>query len=695
MSSFITSAPQRRGNKAARIGNSYSSASSSNAGFPKNKRTHAELSKNLRSKQRTTIIGDSNSNGLVIQGSHEKDGHDPNSDAHDRENEFPVIYSGRGVLSFKSPVKISSIDSSTNVNGTLSVKDNLFVGQAFTVTDFNATDVVATGTVSSTDVTATGTVSSTDVTATGTVKSVDFEFPDGDTANRDLFSNKASGNVSILKNSAADITIGPTTVLQTGAGTRITSYNRPMTVGCLGGAGSIRFLTSYGNHLTMTSLGDVTSNMRNVTLDSSVTGGHLNLRATGAGNTIISHEEHNFLNGIDVTGTVASTDVTATGTVSGATVTATGTVSSTDVTATGTVSGTSVTATGEVSGSIVTATGIITGGNISSSGTVFGKTFAAATDTGDVDLFKNSPNATGGFNVFRTTTGNNLIGPSSGPGQMFLRTFDGRLFLTSDGPSGYIDMHSTHGKIEIDAKGAGDLSLDASGTGDISLDASGTGDILLNTSGSGTGRIRSLVRHIFSNGIDLSGTMYGDSIELTGTAIVGSLATSGSIGGLSVTALDNVTAPNFNASNGITFDNGLNTLGAYSSGTWTPVLVNASLTFTYGAQSGTYTRIGNRMIVDGYLTWSNKTGSSGAIVHLQLPFPSASSPVHVYPGSIGRFSGISQDNSRIVAGIYSSSGTSLAGISRINTGASPGTVAAIGTDFATSGSIYFNITYTV
>ena len=147
MSSFITSAPQRRGNKAARIGNSYSSASSSNAGFPKNKRTHAELSKNLRSKQRTAIIGDSNSNGLVIQGSHEKDGHDPNSDAHDRENEFPVIYSGRGVLSFKSPVKISSIDSSTNVNGTLSVTEDVIVGNGITFDNgLNTMSEYSTGT---------------------------------------------------------------------------------------------------------------------------------------------------------------------------------------------------------------------------------------------------------------------------------------------------------------------------------------------------------------------------------------------------------------------------------------------------------------------------------------------------------------------------------------------------------------------
>lgn len=62
------------------------------------------------------------------------------------------------------------------------------------------------------------------------------------------------------------------------------------------------------------------------------------------------------------------------------------------------------------------------------------------------------------------------------------------------------------------------------------------------------------------------------------------------------------------------------------SGTWTPALaVGGSATgITYTDQSGTYTRVGNMVMVTGRIVLSNKGGNAGAITITGLPFSSNS-----------------------------------------------------------------------
>jgi hypothetical protein len=65
-----------------------------------------------------------------------------------------------------------------------------------------------------------------------------------------------------------------------------------------------------------------------------------------------------------------------------------------------------------------------------------------------------------------------------------------------------------------------------------------------------------------------------------------------------------------------------NTLDDYEEGTYTPgMTINGSATgITFSAQTGAYTKIGNRVLFDGLLTLSDEGASSGSAVITGLPF---------------------------------------------------------------------------
>jgi hypothetical protein len=89
-------------------------------------------------------------------------------------------------------------------------------------------------------------------------------------------------------------------------------------------------------------------------------------------------------------------------------------------------------------------------------------------------------------------------------------------------------------------------------------------------------------------------------------------------------------------SSGITFPatqvakSDANTLDDYEEGTFTPTVqgVSSAGTATYSAQDGKYTKIGNLVYVNVYLTYTGGTGT-GQLAVGGLPFTSASSPIAV------------------------------------------------------------------
>jgi hypothetical protein len=67
-----------------------------------------------------------------------------------------------------------------------------------------------------------------------------------------------------------------------------------------------------------------------------------------------------------------------------------------------------------------------------------------------------------------------------------------------------------------------------------------------------------------------------------------------------------------------------NTLDDYEEGTWTPTITfgGGSTGITYSAQVASYTKIGNKVYIQGYISLSSKGSSTGAAKLTSLPFTS-------------------------------------------------------------------------
>ncbi len=96
-------------------------------------------------------------------------------------------------------------------------------------------------------------------------------------------------------------------------------------------------------------------------------------------------------------------------------------------------------------------------------------------------------------------------------------------------------------------------------------------------------------------------------------------------------------------------------LDDYEEGTWTPVLVGSTSagTGTYSQQVGTYTKIGNRVNITMFLSWTNHTGTGDASI-TGLPFTCANlNTFSIRPNLYALTAG------NIMTGFINSSGTSL------------------------------------
>jgi hypothetical protein len=94
--------------------------------------------------------------------------------------------------------------------------------------------------------------------------------------------------------------------------------------------------------------------------------------------------------------------------------------------------------------------------------------------------------------------------------------------------------------------------------------------------------------------------------------------------------------------NGITFpatqvpSADANTLDDYEEGTWTPTFVASGATFTYDAQAGRYTKIGNIVHAACYIG-TDISGGAGSVVKLTgLPFTVASIANYYPAASLGQ-----------------------------------------------------------
>jgi len=92
-----------------------------------------------------------------------------------------------------------------------------------------------------------------------------------------------------------------------------------------------------------------------------------------------------------------------------------------------------------------------------------------------------------------------------------------------------------------------------------------------------------------------------------------------------------------------------NCLDDYEEGTWTPTIVGTTTAGagTYSLQAGLYTKIGNRVFVEGYISWSAHTGTGNMRIG-GLPFTINSSSFYS-SGSIGDLNAIALTAGNILA----------------------------------------------
>ena len=107
------------------------------------------------------------------------------------------------------------------------------------------------------------------------------------------------------------------------------------------------------------------------------------------------------------------------------------------------------------------------------------------------------------------------------------------------------------------------------------------------------------------------------------------------LGALGLTAAETANGVKFPATQVPSAD--VNTLDDYEEGTWTPALQfgGASTGITYGAQVGTYTKIGRMVMASFAVSLSNKGSASGTAKIGGLPFaPSNAVPAMIWPCAV-------------------------------------------------------------
>ena len=140
---FMSGPAQRRGARSTQSGTSTQQAQGIGGINPKevDLETTAPV-RAIKKRKVHSIIGSTNSSGLLIQGSYEHalesadnpEGANPPADSKSfRSPDFPISYSGLGVPKFVSPIRIASVDESLSISNNLSVNNNVDIGGSLSV----------------------------------------------------------------------------------------------------------------------------------------------------------------------------------------------------------------------------------------------------------------------------------------------------------------------------------------------------------------------------------------------------------------------------------------------------------------------------------------------------------------------------------------------------------------------------------
>ena len=153
----------------------------------------------------------------------------------------------------------------------------------------------------------------------------------------------------------------------------------------------------------------------------------------------------------------------------------------------------------------------------------------------------------------------------------------------------------------------------------------------------------------------------------------------------------NIEASKLTASTGILFGTdtaAVNTLDNYEEGTWTPVFAVSG--FTYTEQHGTYTQIGNHVIVHGRIGWSFSS-STATVIEVTLPFTVGGTADNRFSGTPGYTSGLNTTATERPVTIHADGATAFARWLTIRDNNTPSQ--PLYSQMDVSGEIQFSIMY--
>jgi hypothetical protein len=222
-----------------------------------------------------------------------------------------------------------------------------------------------------------------------------------------------------------------------------------------------------------------------------------------------------------------------------------------------------------------------------------------------------------------------LTQSSGGSGQLKLADSTGTTFLTADAAAGRVAIGTTSASGKLHVSSGASSALISANADDLIVENNGNCGITIATPNSGIGAIR----FADPQNDDSGAIFYNHNTEVLSLNTFSTermrIDSSGRL--LVGTASANANGGVLQLSGGITFPatavaaSDANTLDDYEEGTFTPTLTATTGSVSgYGAQSGTYKKIGSLVVCNIYLYLTNKGTLSGALKVDSLPFTGAS-----------------------------------------------------------------------
>lgn len=133
-------------------------------------------------------------------------------------------------------------------------------------------------------------------------------------------------------------------------------------------------------------------------------------------------------------------------------------------------------------------------------------------------------------------------------------------------------------------------------------------------------------------------------------------------------------------------------LNAYEEGVWTPTIGDGTNNYTAGNAYGFYTRIGNRVFVNGVVSWTSIGSAGGGQLLISLPIAVSATLFNRNGASLGYVAGLDNGGLKQIT-VAADGNTQRLSFWQLNDNAAPTAIAA--NSSSASGEVQFSVSYFV